>query len=81
MLSVESQSQLNPTALGVRFGGGNLDNSAEISFHKGLGDANRLEVDLGLFSGRNISGFGLFGGYHWSWNIIDAFKLVCWPWC
>ena len=79
LLSFVSFAQLNPTALGVRLGGGNIGNNAEISFQKGLGDANRLELDLGLVNGRNISGFGLFGGYHWNFNIKESLNWFVGP--
>jgi hypothetical protein len=39
--------QINPHALGLRFGGGNTVNT-EFSYQRGLSSTNRLEADLGL---------------------------------
>jgi hypothetical protein len=60
-------AQINPHALGLRFGGGSTA-SAEISYQRGLGD-NRLEVDLGLGSNSHYSSFSLIGIYQWVWEI------------
>lgn len=46
--------------IGIRFGYG-----GEISYQQPLGDANRLELDLGL----NQYGFGLYGIYQWVWDL------------
>ncbi len=47
-------------AIGIRFGYG-----GEISYQQPLGNANRLELDLGL----NAYGFGLSGVYQWVWDL------------
>lgn len=47
-------------AIGVRFGYG-----GELSYQQPLGNANRLELDLGL----NRYGFGLNGVYQWVWDL------------
>ena len=47
-------------AIGLRFGYG-----GEISYQQPLGNANRLELDLGL----NAYGFGLNGVYQWVWDL------------
>jgi hypothetical protein len=60
-------AQINPHALGLRFGGGSTTN-AEISYQRGLGN-NRLEVDLGLGSNSSYSSFSLIGIYQWVWQI------------
>lgn len=54
-------------AIGLRFNGG-YDNGAEISFQKSMGDANRLEADLGFGSN---GGFALTGVYHWTWSLEE----------
>ena len=58
--------------IGLRFNGGYYDNGAEVgaevSFQMNMGDANRLEADLGFGT---YGGFALTGIYHWMWN-IDA---------
>lgn len=54
--------------IGIRFGYG-----GEISYQQPIGDANRLEVDLGL----NNYGFGIYGIYQWVWDfstLADGFN-------
>jgi len=53
-------------AIGVRFGGG-FGYGAELSYQQPLGDANRLELDLGM----SRWGFGLSGIYQWVWDLSD----------
>jgi len=63
--ALSAQNEKN--AIGLRFG-----NGGEISFQTALGSANRLELDLGLNSWNNnsgYSGFGLSGIYQWVWNL------------
>lgn len=65
--ALSAQSSRN--AIGLRFG-----NGGEISFQSALGNANRLELDLGLNSWDNnygYSGFGLTGVYQWVWRLDD----------
>ena len=49
-VSLSSVAQVEPHAIGGRFGGGNYGGGFEISYQHGLGDANRLELDLGMNS-------------------------------
>jgi hypothetical protein len=51
-------------ALGIRFGGG-AGYGGEASFQMGMGDANRLEADLGLSYGH----MSLTGVYQWTWDL------------
>ena len=78
--SFAGHSQLNPHALGVRGLLGNYGYGGEISYQHGLGDMNRLEVDLGWRSNRYrwkhkgndnyyVNRVGLSGIYHWVWNL------------
>ncbi|MBR9913712.1 MAG: hypothetical protein GYB32_02605 [Algicola sp.] len=60
-------------AIGVRLGDSD-GFGAEISYQRGLGDNNRLELDLGLRSGKNYDGFKLTGLYQWVWNIDGGFN-------
>lgn len=53
--------------IGLRFNGGN-NNGAEVSYQMNMGDANRLEADLGFGS---FGGFSLTGIYHWTWSLED----------
>jgi hypothetical protein len=59
MLVTISAQDIGKT-IGIRFGYG-----GEISYQQPLGDANRLEVDLGL----NHYGFGIYGIYQWVWDL------------
>lgn len=59
-------AQVEGKAIGLRFGGADA-NGAEISYQHPLGDANRLELDLGV----NGWGFGLNGVYQWVWDLSD----------
>jgi len=54
-----SAGTINAQNLGLRIGGG-----AELSYQHPLGDANRLELNLGL-SFMEGGGFGLSGTYQW----------------
>lgn len=60
-------------AIGLRLGDSD-GFGAEISYQRGLGDNNRLEIDLGLRSGNNRDGFKAAGLYQWVWNIDGGFN-------
>ncbi len=60
-------------AIGLRLGDSD-GFGAEISYQRGLGDNNRLEVDLGWRNGKNYDGFKLTGLYQWVWNIDGGFN-------
>ncbi|AUC20773.1 hypothetical protein BTO15_00985 [Polaribacter sejongensis] len=68
--SVNAQS-ISENAIGLRFSGGN-GVGGEISYQRGLGDNNRLEVDLGLAN--EFSDFKATGLYQWVWNLEDRFN-------
>ena len=80
-LSFTAQAQdISKNALGLRFGdSGGF--GGELSYQRGLGDNNRLELDLGW---RNRSNFNnntyddnaikLTGLYQWVWNIDGGFN-------
>ena len=53
-------AQVDGKAIGIRFGLG-----GEISYQHPMGNANRVELDLGL----NSYGFGLNGIYQWVWDL------------
>lgn len=46
-LSFATTAQVNTHAVGIRGGAGSYGGGAEISYQHGLGDAHRLELDLG----------------------------------
>jgi len=81
-------SQVNSHAIGIRGGGGFGSNGAEISYQKGFGSANRLELDFGFRSRRYASGLGknwyynhlyASGIYHWVWNITEGLNWFIGP--
>jgi hypothetical protein len=59
-------AQVEGKAIGLRFGGVS-GYGAEVSYQHPLGNANRLELDLGV----NHYGFGLNGVYQWVWDLSD----------
>ncbi len=72
-------SQVNPHAIGLRFGGNGEINGAEISYQHGIGDANRLELDLGFGGNSKHSRMFLAGIYHWDWNITSGLNWYVGP--
>ena len=72
-------AQVNPHAIGLRFGGGGDVLGGEISYQHGLGSTNRLELDLGLGSGNSWSRTDLTGIYQWDWNLTDGLNWFVGP--
>ncbi|WP_452222018.1 hypothetical protein [Lacinutrix salivirga] len=70
MMSAQSISE---NAIGLRFGD-NDGFGAEVSYQRGLGDNNRLELDLGIRTGNNYDGFKLAGLYQWVWVLDGDFN-------
>ena len=64
-----TNAQVDGNAIGVRFGYG-----GEISYQHAMGDANRLEFDLGL----NSWNFGLSGIYHWVFDLSSVTDGLNW---
>lgn len=60
--------------IGLRFNGG-YDNGAEVSYQQKMGDANRLEADLGFGA---YGGFSLTGIYHWVFGLEDVTDGLAW---
>lgn len=77
-ISLLGYSQVNPRAIGLRLGGGSIF-GGEVSYQHGLGEANRLELDLGFGAGSNHSRLYLVGIYHWNWNITDNLNWYVGP--
>ena len=78
-VSLSSVAQVEPHAIGGRFGGGNYGGGFEISYQHGLGDANRLELDLGMNSHHGYSYFSLAGIYQWVWQLESGFNWYAGP--
>lgn len=74
-----AQAQVNPHAIGLRFGGNGDVNGAEISYQQGLGEDNRLELDLGFGSNKNHNRLFLACIYQWDWNITGALNWYVGP--
>jgi len=73
-LALSAQAQeIRKNALGVRIGD-NDGFGGEISYQRGLGDNNRLELDLGWRDTRHYDGMKLVGLYQWVWNIDGGFN-------
>lgn len=78
-MGLVSLAQVNPHAIGLRFGGDGDVNGAEISYQHGIGDANRLELDLGFGANKNHSRMFLAGIYQWNWNITGGLNWFVGP--
>ncbi|MDD2798623.1 MAG: hypothetical protein PHV20_08540 [Bacteroidales bacterium] len=66
-------SQVQPHAIGLRFGGGD-GVGTEISYQHALKSNHRLEADLGFVSSSTFNRMQLTGLYQWVWNIQGAFN-------
>ena len=64
---------VSENAIGLRLGDSD-GYCAEISYQRALGEANRLEVDLGWRSARDYDGFKLTGIYQWVWELDGDFN-------
>lgn len=69
VFSINAQ-EISDHAIGIRFGDNN-GFGGEISYQKKLGNANRLEIDLGLRKG---DAFKATGSYQWVWELEDRFN-------
>ena len=76
---VSLNAQVNPNAIGIRGGGGNYGTGVEVSYQKGMGDANRLELDFGLRGSSNYSHLVVTGIYHWVNNITSGLNWYVGP--
>ena len=67
--------EIADNAIGLRLGDSN-GFGAEISYQRALGDANRLEFDLGWRNGNNDNsdGYKLTGLYQWVMNLDGGFN-------
>ncbi len=74
-----SYAQVELQSIGGRFGGGNYGGGFEVSYQHGLGDANRIELDMGINSHNNSSFFSLAGTYQWVWELGEGFNWYAGP--
>ena len=65
--------KISENALGLRLGD-NDGFGAEVTYQRALGDANRLEADLGWRNSRSVDAIKLTGLYQWVWNIDGNFN-------
>lgn len=77
-VSFFAQSQVKPRAIGVRLGGGSFV-GGELSYQKGLGNTNRLELDFGFGASSNHSRIYAAGIYQWDMEISDGFNWYIGP--
>lgn len=74
ILAIDTQAQdISKNALGLRLGD-NDGFGGEISYQRGLGSNNRLEVDLGWRNSKDVDAFKIVGLYQWVWNIDGGFN-------
>ncbi len=78
-LGYYAQAQVNPHAIGLRFGGNGVVNGAELSYQQGLGDNNRLELDFGFGGNKTHNRIFLAAIYHWVWNITGGLNWYIGP--
>ena len=78
-MSFYSHAQVNPHAIGLRFGGDGNSNGAEISYQHGMGEANRFEFDLGFRGYRHYNDMFISGTYQWDWNITSGLNWYVGP--
>lgn len=81
-LSTSIDAQVNPNAIGLRGGYGNYGGGGEITYQKGLGSANRLEVDLGWRGNNGKNGYhhtAVSILYHWVWNLDGGLNWYIGP--
>jgi hypothetical protein len=79
LLSFTGTAQVEPHAIGLRFGGGNFGGGAELNYLHGFGDANRLELGLGLNSMEGGSYLNIAGIYQWVWELEQGFSWYAGP--
>ncbi|AZQ44521.1 hypothetical protein [Nonlabens ponticola] len=72
-VTISQAQEISKNAIGLRFGDGD-GLGTEISYQRGLGDNNRLELDLGYENNDRFDAFKLTGVYQWLWNIDGGFN-------
>ena len=79
LATISANAQVEPHAIGARLGGGHYGTGFEISYQHGMGEVNRLELDLGLRSKYSRSYMGLAGIYQWVWELGEGFNWYAGP--
>jgi len=74
-----TQAQVEPHAIGIRFGGNGDINGGEFSYQHGLGNHNRFEFDLGFSGNKTDDNMFLAGIYHWDMNISNGLNWFIGP--
>jgi hypothetical protein len=72
---LSSSAQVEPHAIGLRFGGGNFGSGTELNYLHGIGDANRGELGVGLnfLDGANF--LSVAGIYQWVFDLSPELNL------
>ncbi|MFM2266220.1 MAG: hypothetical protein RLZ77_1640 [Bacteroidota bacterium] len=71
-LSTAAFAQSSQT-IGLRFGSNN-GLGTEVSYQRPLGEANRLEANLGWRSSDNLNAIKVSGLYQWVWDLDENFN-------
>ena len=71
-LSTAAFAQSNQT-IGLRFGS-NKGLGTEVSYQRALGEANRLEANLGWRSSDDLNAIKISGLYQWVWDLDENFN-------
>ena len=79
LLSLSMSAQFESQAIGVRLGGGNYGGGFEANYQHALGDANRLELGLGLNTWNKSSYISIAGIYQWVWELGEGFNWYAGP--
>jgi hypothetical protein len=78
-ISLAGQAQVEPHAIGLRFGGGNFGGGAELNYLHGISDANRVELGLGINSLNGGSYMSITGVYQWVFELEQGFSWYAGP--
>lgn len=78
-MSFVSQAQVNPHAIGIRFGGDGYYNGAELTYQQKVGNITRLEFDFGFRAHKNYSDFMFTLAYQWDLKIVGGLNWYIGP--
>ena len=79
VIGLTANAQVEPYAIGLRFGGGNFGGGSEINYLHGIGDANRAEIGVGFNSFDGASYMSLAGVYQWVFEFEEGFSWFVGP--
>ena len=77
--ALSAKAQVEPHAIGLRFGGGNFGGGAEINYLHGIGESNRAEIGLGINSLEGGSYLNVAGFYQWVFSLEEGFSWYVGP--